>query len=309
MSVLHGLIARPAKLRRAVATVLRQHAWLAPAATVICGGTLLLFALRHTIPYSTLAVAAGLFVTSYVWGYWTRASRPSRWATTSHLQRRQYAEVWDTLAASPTAAAFAVSGKEDEDNLRRSAEPVIRNLMDLVQIGEQDDVLEIGCGIGRIGRELAPLCRSWTGSDVSERMVTLGSERLRGIRNARFRQLQGDGLPEFADDSFDVVYFANMLSHLDELDRWRYVKDSFRVLRPGGRIYVDTVDVESDRGWSMFTADPTPDLDSVRPPYTPRFSTGAELRNYGNRAGFDAVQLHRQPPLVIMTAIKSKARA
>lgn len=140
-------------------------------------------------------------------------------------------------------------------------------------------------------------------------MVTFAAERLRGIGNARFLQIEGGGLSEFADESFDVVYFTNMIPHLDELDRWRYVKDSFRVLRPGGRIYVDTIDIESDEGWSMFVADPAPDLESERPPYAPRFSTGAELRNYANRAGFVAVQLCRRPPLVVMSAVKIEIRS
>jgi hypothetical protein len=43
-----------------------------------------------------------------------------------------------------------------------------------------------------------------------------------------------------------------MLAHLDEIDRWRYVQESFRVLRPGGRLFVDTIDIESNEGWGMF---------------------------------------------------------
>ena len=41
-----------------------------------------------------------------------------------------------------------------------------------------------------------------------------------------------------------------------------------------------------------------------RPPYIPRYSTAAELGTYARRAGFEQVQLHRRPRLIIVTAVK-----
>lgn len=109
------------------------------------------------------------------------------------------------------------------------------------------------------------------------------------------------------DTSFDVVYFTNMHSQLDELDRWRYVKDSLGVLRLG-RISIDTIDDAFDRGWSEFTNDPTPESDPGSPPHGPRLSTGPELKNDRNRAGLESVHQQSQPPRVIRTANKPKAK-
>ena len=86
-------------------------------------------------------------------------------------------------------------------------------------------MLEIGCGVGRISRELAPRCRSWTGSDISKNLLTYAAERFAQLGNVRLQQLHGDGLGELADASFD------------------------RVLRPGGRLFMDTIDIESNEGW------------------------------------------------------------
>ena len=136
-------------------------------------------------------------------------------------------------------------------------------------------------------------------------MITFGSERLREIGHSRFRQ--GSALPDIFDTSFDVVHFTNMHPQFDELDRWRYVKDSLSVLHLG-RISTDTIDVAFDRSRSMFTNHPAPDPDSERPLYAPRLSTGPELSNDRNRAGFAPVQQHSQPPRVIMTLSKPKAK-
>src|SRR5271170_1220236 len=81
-----------------------------------------------------------------------------------------------------------------------------------------------------------------------------------------------------------------MLAHLDEIDRWRYVEEAFRVLRPGWRLFLDSIDIESDQGWTTFRG-PSPDLTPGRPPYMPRASTAAELENYARRAGFGQVSI------------------
>lgn len=159
--------------------------------------------------------------------------------------------------------------------------------------------------IGRIGRESAPPDRPSPGADVLERMITFESERLREIGHSRFRQ--GSAFADFVDTCFDMVHFTNMHPQFDELDRGRYGKDSWGVLRLG-RISTDTIDVAFHRGRSMFTNDPAPDSDSERPLSAPRLSTGPELSNDRNRAGFAPVQQHCQPPRVIMTANKPKAK-
>jgi ubiquinone/menaquinone biosynthesis C-methylase UbiE len=180
----------------------------------------------------------------------------------------------------------------------------VKNLTELAEIRPQDDILEFGCGVARIGLEIAPRCRTWTGVDISTNMLACAAERLQGVSNVRLVKLNQVGLDEFDDNSFDLVYSTNMLAHLDEMDRWRYVKDAFRVLRTGGRLCFDNVDLESDEGWEGFARGTETSQELERPPYSPRLSTAAELSTYALRAGFIQVQAHKRPPLVIVTAVK-----
>jgi ubiquinone/menaquinone biosynthesis C-methylase UbiE len=120
--------------------------------------------------------------------------------------------------------------------------------------------------------------------------------------------LNGHGLAGLRDRSFDVVYCINALPHLDEMDRWEYIREAFRVLRPGGRILIDSLDLSSDAGWATFVSNANQLKNFERPPYMPRFSTAEELTTYFSRAGFERVSVHRdRPPLVVVTGFKPAA--
>jgi ubiquinone/menaquinone biosynthesis C-methylase UbiE len=139
-------------------------------------------------------------------------------------------------------------------------------------------------------------------------MLATAAERLSGVNNVRLVKLSGVGLDQLESNSFDIVYSTNMLAHLDEMDRWNYVRDAIRVLRPGGRLCIDNVDLESDEGWEAFSRDAESSQESERPPYIPTPSTAAELTTYALRAGFAEVRSHKRSPLVIVTAIKPALR-
>lgn len=289
--------------KRASATI-RRHPWIPASTTLACGCVSILFVSAHT----PLAVAgssvAALITFAFTWGYSRRALKQVLWPPLTHLRRSSYAQVWDAIATSAERAAMAVSGESREDELRRSGMETVRNLAELARIGAGDEVLEIGCGVGRIGLEIAPRCQHWTGADISSNMLRFAADRLRRLANVRLVHLQRVALAEFPDASFDVVYATNMFPHIDEHDRWCYFKEAFRVLRPAGRIFVDNVDLECDAGWTLFANDAMRFDDLERPPYMPRYSTAAEMMSYAARAGFQCVIAHHRSPLVIITAVK-----
>jgi ubiquinone/menaquinone biosynthesis C-methylase UbiE len=291
-------------LRPAASALVRRHRWL-PAVTTLASGLALTLSLafHQSLPV-VVGAALALLVATYVWGYSAHAFRQRIWPSLDHLHRRQYAEVWDALAPTLKQAAEAACGLQEEDELRRSGTKSARDLLELISIGPEDDVLELGCGLGRVGWALAPHCRHWTGADTSTNMLAYAAHRLQGVSNIRLVQLRSVGLEKFVNNSFNVVYSTDMFEHLDEIDRWLYVQEAFRVLRPGGRLYVDNIDLESEAGWASFVVNVGFYAPLERPPYIPTLSTAAELMAYAKRAGFEQIRSYHHSPLVIVIAIK-----
>ena len=235
--------------RAFVSSLIRKRRWLPPTSVLVCACAVVAGAINGARLFLMLGIVMAFAFACYVWGYAARSFRVVNFPSLLNLPRRKYGDVWDALAATPEFAKAAACGHQDENLVRRSAQTPVSNLHDLVRVLPEDDILEFGCGVARVGLELAPRCHSWTGADMSANMLATAAERLRGIHNVRLVKLQQVGLDALESNSFDMVYSTNMLAHLDEMDRWRYVKDAFRVLRAGGRLYIDNIDMESDEGW------------------------------------------------------------
>jgi SAM-dependent methyltransferase len=206
------------------------------------------------------------------------------------LTRANYAQVWDRASQTESAARTSVCGTDDAREWARSGEATAGDVRELAAVTADDDVLEIGCGAGRVGRFLAPHCRHWTGGDVSQNMLRFASEALADLPNVSTVQLNGYDLTGLADHSLDVVYCTGVFMHLDEWERFRYVQDARRVLRPGGRLYVDNFNLLEPEGWALFLdlyrMDPL-----QRPANVSRHSTPQELEMYVSRAGFTDVRV------------------
>jgi ubiquinone/menaquinone biosynthesis C-methylase UbiE len=203
--------------------------------------------------------------------------------------RSDYKSTWNAVSKTLSSARMSVSFTEDEKELNRSGAATTQFLLDNVGIRPDDVVLEIGCGVGRVGKHMAARCRRWIGADVSTNMLRHAAENLREFDNAEFVELSGYNLGPVASESVDVVYCTVVFPHLSQWDRYSYVEDAFRVLRPGGRLYVDNVNLCSESGWRIFEEHRRiPPLERI--PQIGECSTPEELREYLKRAGFESIQ-------------------
>lgn len=201
--------------------------------------------------------------------------------------RARYKEVWNSVSGTLDLAKTAVAGYVDEDEFQRTSEATVLTLQRTTGLKPTDVVLEIGAGVGRVGPSIAPLCRKWIATDVSEQMLMFARERNSGFDNIEYVPLSGWDLEPIEDSSVDLVYCTVVFMHLDEWERYNYVREAFRVLRPGGRVYVDNYNLLSTPGWDFFSGVIQVHHPLNRPPNVSRSSTPEELQTYLERAGFE----------------------
>src|SRR5438477_5702108 len=79
-----------------------------------------------------------------------------------------------------------------------------------------------------------------------------GRRTIKGLSNVELVEISGYNLSGVADASVDVVYCTVVFMHLECWDRYNYVSEAFRALRPRGRIYVDNINLCSEGGWKVF---------------------------------------------------------
>jgi ubiquinone/menaquinone biosynthesis C-methylase UbiE len=209
-------------------------------------------------------------------------------------ERSSYKKVWNRQAEDAGLAALAVAGHADEAILDATARGFIDTLRATTGLSPSDVVLEIGCGIARVGKALSQECLHWFGSDISPGMLRHAAVRLAGRSNASLVELATVGLQEFPSDAFDLVYCTIVFMHLFEWDRYRYVEEAFRVLRPGGACYFDNFPLDSEKGWTLFSEGSRYPVDR-RPAHISMASTREEFRVFLMKAGFEAVQVSDLP--------------
>jgi ubiquinone/menaquinone biosynthesis C-methylase UbiE len=220
----------------------------------------------------------------------------ARWqdSMSSLGQRSEYKEVWNRQTQNLDVASLAVGGFMDEASMELTSRFSVDVLKFTVGVGADDVVLEIGCGIARVGKSLSRECLHWFGADISGGMLGHAAERLRERPNTTLVELATVGLQEFPAGAFDLVYCTIVFMHLLEWDRYRYVQEAFRVLRPGGRCYFDNFHLGSATGWELFRAGASLPLDG-RPAHISMSSTREELRTYLRKAGFEDIRVYELP--------------
>jgi SAM-dependent methyltransferase len=117
-------------------------------------------------------------------------------------------------------------------------------------VGAEVDVLDLGCGIGRVAAALAPRCRSVLGIDIAPAMIAEAHRRC-SAPNLHFAMNHGRDLSAFADTRFDLVLAVDSFPYLMQTGvelAERHVADAARLLRPGGAFVILNVSYRGDLG-------------------------------------------------------------
>ena len=114
----------------------------------------------------------------------------------------------------------------------------LQKIEEFVDLGDRE-MLEIGCGDGRLSSLLANKVKNLTAIDPDKAMINLACREISGVD---FRVGNGKKL-EFKDKSYDIVLFSYSLHHQDGV---KALEEAKRVLRDDSVILIIEPSPESE---------------------------------------------------------------
>ena len=153
--------------------------------------------------------------------------------------------VWDTLAKEdPLWAILSVPEKRGrkwtpEEFFRSGQAEVDATLGKILTSGyplSRGVALDFGCGVGRLTQPLADYFERVVGIDISPTMLDLARRFNRRGSRVEYILNAIDNLRIFADQTFELVYSKIVLQHMPHAYATGYIREFFRIARPGGFI-------------------------------------------------------------------------
>ncbi|MEO8591554.1 MAG: methyltransferase domain-containing protein [Flavobacteriales bacterium] len=140
-----------------------------------------------------------------------------------------------TNGSMDTRTAYDEWAGQYDTNLNRTRDLEAQALRWTLAGINPDRCLEIGCGTGKNTAWLATQCAQITAVDFSTGMLERAREK---ITSDRVEFVQADIIQPwtFASGDYDLVTFSLVLEHIADLDR--VMRETARVLRPGGQVYI-----------------------------------------------------------------------
>jgi ubiquinone/menaquinone biosynthesis C-methylase UbiE len=164
--------------------------------------------------------------------------------------------------------------------------------------GPDDVVLDLGCGIGRVARYVAPGCRELWAVDASDAMLAGARRRLAGAGNVRFARCDGTRIPALPDDAVDLAYSLITLQHLEREDAFALLRELRRVVRPGGRAFITFPNLLSDVYLAAFVDQA--ERGQVANPARARAYTPQEVERLLPAAGFAVERLDASVEIAVV---------
>ena len=218
--------------------------------------------------------------------YWRHPIRALRiFLAETARKNRGYKQAWEAVGQDEGWTFTMMNGSPDEATLQRTGSEMAQRLVDALALTPAQRVLEIGCGVGRIGRELAPRVGHWHGADISGPILRITRRRTAHLPNVQLHELDRTALP-FASNSLDRAYSHLVFFHLDKEDVFGYLEEMARVIKPGGLVYWDTWNLLDPQGWERFLWERDHHRHKrVKPAHRNQFATKAEVQMYVEKAG------------------------
>ncbi len=161
----------------------------------------------------------------------------------------QVAAFFDRAVRHSPEASVALYSLGDPAILAAATGEIIDWLRADGLLSARADVLDLGCGIGRVAAALAGWCGTVLALDVSAGMVAEASRRLAGFGNVVVRQTGGRDLDTLQAAAFDLVLAVDSFPYIVQTGTGlRHTQGAARALRPGGALCVLNLSYRGDLG-------------------------------------------------------------
>jgi ubiquinone/menaquinone biosynthesis C-methylase UbiE len=127
------------------------------------------------------------------------------------------------------------AGNYEEDRTSRWLATLQEQAIQALELGSDDQLLDIGCGTGAAVRRATPIVERAVGVDLSPAMIARAHELAEDLPNVEFREADSERLP-FDDGTFSAVLCTTSFHHYP--DPRRAAREMARVLAPEGRVVI-----------------------------------------------------------------------
>ncbi|MDB9453524.1 class I SAM-dependent methyltransferase [Dolichospermum circinale] len=165
-----------------------------------------------------------------------------------------------------------------------------KRLLSQVELSANANVLDLGCGTGRLLNRLANQFPEITGTglDLSPQMLRVARQNNRHRPRLIYLEGNAENLP-FVEGQFDAVFNTISFLHYPQPDQ--VLKEVARVLSPGGKFYLVDITFNNSSSCQITPHSPT----------AVRFYSQKQREEMGNNAGLICLKHHHLLGFVLLT--------